>query len=146
MMLVSIVVWQYFHALQNCLRLQFIIIFFFRSNLLLCLLNTEFFKGRSTVTNLIEFTSYVLNCMENGAQVDAIYTDFSKAFYKVSHRLLLRKLAKLGFSRNFLAWIRSYLIGREQFVKASGSKSRKFSVRSGVPQGSHLRPLLFIYS
>jgi hypothetical protein len=25
-----------------------------------------FFKGRATVTNLIEFTSYVLNCMENG--------------------------------------------------------------------------------
>jgi hypothetical protein len=32
----------------------------------------EFFKDRSTVTNLIEFTSYVLNCMENGVQVDGI--------------------------------------------------------------------------
>jgi hypothetical protein len=41
-----------------------------------------FFKGRSTVTNLLEFTSYVLNCIENGVQVDAIYTDFSKAFDK----------------------------------------------------------------
>jgi hypothetical protein len=58
-----------------------------------------FFKGRSFVTNLIELTSYVLNCMENGVQVDAIYTDFSKAFDMVSHRLLLRKLAKLGFWR-----------------------------------------------
>jgi hypothetical protein len=76
-----------------------------------------FFKGRSTVTNLIEFTSYVLNCMENGVQVDAIYTDFSKAFDKVIHRLLLRKLAKLGFGGSFLAWIGSYLTGREQFVK-----------------------------
>jgi hypothetical protein len=36
-----------------------------------------FFRGRSTVINLIEFTSYVLGCMENGVQVDAIYTDFS---------------------------------------------------------------------
>jgi hypothetical protein len=45
------------------------------------------------VTNLFEFTSYVLKCMENGVQVDAIYTDFSKAFDKVSHRLLLIKLA-----------------------------------------------------
>jgi hypothetical protein len=38
-----------------------------------------------TVTILIEFTFliYVLNCMENGVQVDAKYTDFSKAFYKV---------------------------------------------------------------
>jgi hypothetical protein len=30
-----------------------------------------FFKGKSTVTNLIELTSYVLNCMENGVHVPA---------------------------------------------------------------------------
>jgi hypothetical protein len=89
-----------------------------------------FFKGRSTVTNLIEFTTYVLNCMKNGVQVDAIDTDFSKAFDKVSHRLLLRKLAKLGFGGSFLAWIRCYLTDREQFVKASGSQSKRFCVRS----------------
>jgi hypothetical protein len=92
----------------------------------------RFFKGRSTVTNLIEFTSYVLNCMENGVQVDAIYTYFSKAFDKVSHRLLLRKLAKLGFSGNFLAWIGSYLTGCEQFLKTGCFKSSRFSVRSGL--------------
>jgi hypothetical protein len=80
-----------------------------------------FFKGRSTVTNLIEFTSYVLYCMENGVQVNAISTDFSKAFDKVSHRLLLTNLAKLGFGGSFLAWIRSYLTGREKFVKASSA-------------------------
>jgi hypothetical protein len=56
------------------------------------------FKGRATVTNLVKFISYVFNCMEKGVQVDAIYTDFPKAFDKVSHRLLLRKLAELADS------------------------------------------------
>jgi hypothetical protein len=87
------------------------------------------------VINLIEFTSYVMNCMENGVQVDRIFTDFSKAFDKVSHRLLLGKLAKLKFGGSFLAWLRSYLTSQEQFVKASGSQSRRFSVRSGVIWG-----------
>jgi hypothetical protein len=58
--------------------------------------------------------------------------------------LLLKKLAKLGFGGSFLAWIGSYLTDREQFVRASASQSRRFSVRSGVPKGSHLKPLLFI--
>jgi hypothetical protein len=101
----------------------------------------EFFKGRSPVTILIEFTTYVLNCLENCVQVDAIDTVFSKAFDKVSPRLLLGKLVKLGFGGSFLAWIGSYLTSREQFVRASGSQSRRFSVRSGVAHGSHLGPL-----
>jgi hypothetical protein len=54
--------------------------------------------------------------MENDVQVDAIYNDFSMAFEKVSHRLLLRKLAKLGFGGSFLTWIRSYLTGPKHFV------------------------------
>jgi Reverse transcriptase (RNA-dependent DNA polymerase) len=103
-----------------------------------------FFSGRSTVTNLIEFTSFVIDQMEDGVQVDSIYTDFSKAFDKVNHTLLIKKLRKLGFGGSFLAWIQSYLTDRKQFVKACGSRSRNFTVRSGVPQGSHLGPLLFI--
>jgi hypothetical protein len=64
--------------------------------------------------------SYVLNSMEmeNGIEVDAIYTDFSKALYKVSHRLLLRKLAKMGVGGSFLVLVGSYLTGRVQFMKA----------------------------
>jgi hypothetical protein len=49
------------------------IIFFFSVKFPIMSAQHGFFKGRSTVPNLIEFTSYVLNCMENGEQVDAIY-------------------------------------------------------------------------
>jgi hypothetical protein len=37
-----------------------------------------FVKGRRTVSNLLEYTSFVLKSMESG-QVDLVYTDFSKA-------------------------------------------------------------------
>jgi hypothetical protein len=52
-----------------------------------------FVSGRSPITNLIEFTSFALNNIESGFQVDSIYTDFSKAFDKVNHCLLLTKLS-----------------------------------------------------
>jgi hypothetical protein len=64
-------------------------------------------KGRSTVSNLLEYTSFILKSMEDDLQVDSIYTDFSKAFDKERHQLLLIKLAlavppaKCGILRSY---------------------------------------------
>jgi hypothetical protein len=41
------------------------------------------------VTSLVESSNFVLSQMEDGLQVDAVYTDFSKAFDRVNHGLLL---------------------------------------------------------
>ena len=49
-----------------------------------------FTKGRSTVTNLSEFTNKTIEVMESGNQIDVVYTDFSKAFDKICHKVLLK--------------------------------------------------------
>jgi len=51
-----------------------------------------FIKRRSTTTNLLEFTSFVIGGFRKNRQTDVIYTDFSKAFDSVSHPILVRKL------------------------------------------------------
>lgn len=56
----------------------------------------------------------------------------------------MQKLSELGIRSNLLDWIRSYLGGRSQCVKVLGYKSASFDAPSGIPQGSHLGPLLFI--
>ena len=51
-----------------------------------------FIKGRSTVLQLLKLIDVWTSDLESGGQVDVIYTDFEKAFDRVSHRHLLSKL------------------------------------------------------
>jgi len=102
-----------------------------------------FTRCRSTSTNLLEFTSLITRGFLTHHQTDVIYTDFSKAFDSVNHRILIYKLSLLGFPPNLLEWILSYLSNRTQMVCFNNKISKIINVTSGVPQGSHLGPLLF---
>nr|CAI5830629.1 unnamed protein product [Callosobruchus analis] len=70
--------------------------------------------------------------------------DYSKAFDKVNHELLLFLLYYLNFSSDATKLIQSYLSDRSQAVIYNQSKSTFLPVINGVPQGSTLGPLLFI--
>lgn len=102
-----------------------------------------FSQNRSTVTNLVTYQSDILHNMEERKQTDSIYTDFSKAFDRVDHHILLQKLQQFGFNLNFILWFESSLTGRVQRVKIGCYYSDLINVSSGVPQGGHCSPLLF---
>nr|CAH7714539.1 unnamed protein product [Callosobruchus chinensis] len=103
-----------------------------------------FMKSRSTLTNLAVFSQYLCEHLDNGGQVDAIYTDFTKAFDKVNHKELLNKLSCLGFDNRYIMLLKSYLSNREQYVHYNGYLSYRSMAVRGVPQGSNLGPLLFL--
>jgi len=51
-----------------------------------------FISGRSTMLQLLHMLDDWTECLEKGGQIDAVYTDFEKAFDKVSHQRLISKL------------------------------------------------------
>ena len=102
-----------------------------------------FRASRSTATNLVFMVEYVLSVLPRSGQVDAVYVNLATAFGRADHKILPDKLRAVGISGSLLCWLESYLTGRAQQVKIDGLCSLAFSVTSGVPQGSHLDPLLF---
>ena len=75
-----------------------------------------------------------------------LLVDYCKAFDMVDHNLLLMKWEAYGVTDRAYNWCQSYLSGtRCQLVCIDEKNSSLACVNHGVPQGSILGPLFFIF-
>ena len=65
-----------------------------------------------------------------------MFLDLKKAFDTVDHNILLKKTA--------YRWLESYLSNRTQYCCVNGKLSSPAIMKTGIPQGSGLGPLLFL--
>lgn len=103
-----------------------------------------FRKGKSCETQLFELITDLYENVHSLQQTDIIFLDFSRAFDCVPHQRLLQKLETLNMDPSLIFWIRQFLTNRTQSVAISNQLSSSTDVKSGVPQGSVLGPLLFL--
>jgi len=80
----------------------------------------SFRLGCSITTCNLALTSYIYDSFREFKQVDVIYTDFSKAFDRVDHNILIKTLNQLGIGDPLLSWLNSYLSNRHLFVSVTG--------------------------
>ena len=99
---------------------------------------------RSTVSQLLEHYDDIVSALEEKANIDVIMLDFSKAFDTIDISILLKKMKKLGIGGSIAKWIGNFLIDRKQKVVVNKHSSEWSDVKSGVPQGTILAPLLFL--
>ena len=103
-----------------------------------------FQKNKSTLHSLIEIVENIRSSMESKKYGCGIFIDLKKAFDTVNHDTLLLKLEHYGIRGNSLNCFKSYLNNRSQFVSINNKCSEINKLTCGVPQGSALRPLLFL--
>ena len=103
-----------------------------------------FRKKHSCHTALTNLTDRWLHAINKSELVGTIFLDFKKAFDLVNHNILIDKLKLYFPNSSIVNFTKSYLTNRSQFVSLNGKCSYRDQIKSGVPQGSILGPLLFL--
>ena len=102
-------------------------------------------KGNSVCHYLIEFLNFILYQLESGSKaVLACVVDFSKAFNRQDHQILIEKLCDLGTPGWLLRLVVAFLEDRTMKVKYKGIYSSLFDLPGGGPQGTLLGLFLFL--
>ncbi|PFX19417.1 TNF receptor-associated factor 4 [Stylophora pistillata] len=108
-------------------------------------LQSAYKKLHSTETALLKVHDDILRTMDRGCTVVLLLLDLSAAFDTVEHGILLHRLdIRFGIKGKVLAWFKSYLTDRSQFVSINGSNSSHSDLMFEVPQESLLGPILYL--
>ena len=130
-------------VLEKILQTQ--ILDYLQSHKLLSNFQSAYRSYHSTSTALLNISDDIRRAINEKLVCILVLLDFSKAFDKIDHQLLIKKLSdKFVFSSSALRLIFSYLNDRCQTVFIESSVSNTCKTGSGVPQGSVLGPFLFM--
>ena len=108
------------------------------------------FRAKHSIVHpLLYFTDNIFKALNEGNINISIFVDLKKAFDTVDYEILLAKLEHYGVRNNELLWFKNYLTARTQYVhlnlKGGSFSSCLLHCKCGVPQGSCLGPLLFLF-
>ena len=103
-------------------------------------------KGSSISHYLIDLVNFVLynQDLKTPHTVIAALIDFSKAFNKINHNVIITRLSEMGVPGWLLKIVMGFLEERELILRYKGGCSSKKSLPGGSPQGTRLGLFLFL--
>jgi hypothetical protein len=103
------------------------------------------FSGRTTTSALLYIKGIIRAAWATGKVATLLSLDISGAFNRVDRARLLAILHEKGIPKNLIVLVQSFLSQRTTTIKIPGFTSRPYAVNSGIPQGSPLSPILFLF-
>ena len=104
-------------------------------------------KGRATDTALELITEQVHTVWKKGSGwvVSLLSLDVAGAFDYASHPRLLHNLRKRRVPEWIVLWVKSFLEDRTSTLTINRRSSGVFPVPNGIPQGSPISPILYLF-
>ena len=94
----------------------------------------DYRKGLGTCDAILFVAHSLQSALEMGQETRIVQIDFSAAFDRVNHQLILFKLCSVGVGGSVLSVLTQFLSNRSQYVVVDGCSSKLVNVVSGVPQ------------
>ena len=110
-------------------------------------LQAGFRKGRSCEDQILR----IVQAIEDGFQQKKLHRsvlvllDFSKAYDTVWRERLLLTMGERGIPLQLINWLKGFLHNRQANVKFCDAMSGTRTMKQGLPQGSVLSPILFVF-
>ncbi len=117
---------------------------YFKFHNLLHLAQSGFRTLFSCESALLNILNKWTTAKDNDNMNGVILLGLRNAFDLINHDILIQKLRMYKCSDITIDWFTSYIKGRSQCTIYKGKLSDTLPIKTGVPQGSILGPLLFI--
>ena len=104
-----------------------------------------FRKGRGAEDQVLRISQAVADGFQKSERSVLALLDFSKAYDTVWRQRLLRTLARRGIPAKYVLWLSAFLTNRQARVRFHGTLGKSRTLHQGLPQGSVLAPILFLF-
>jgi hypothetical protein len=101
--------------------------------------------GRSVMDAVLALVHDIQSGNKAGKVVSVLFLDVKGAFDHVNREQLLEILMRKGFPSEVLRWVDSFLTDRLIALAFDGQKEGLQPVATGIPQGSPVSPILFLF-
>ena len=104
-----------------------------------------FRKGRSCTDQILRLVQQIDDGFQKKQKSILALLDLSKAYDMVWQQKLIVTMHEAGVPVKFLRWIFNFLQNRQARVRLNNAEGKTAKIRQGLPQGSVLAPLLFLF-